>query len=96
MGMRQPAQLAQPAYGLPEATLGRERSGPNPLIPLLVLCVGLAAATVWFVALPALTKPARAVRTCEVIVLKTGTTKCVHERGTQPVLVAKSHKHAKR
>ena len=68
--MRQPAHLAQPAYGLPEATLGNEHSGaPSPLIPLLLLCIGLAAAAVWFVALPALAKPARAERTCEVIVL---------------------------
>ena len=94
--MRQPAQLAQPAYGLPEATLGNEHSGaPSPLIPLLLLCVGLAAAAVWFVALPALAKPARAERTCEVIVLKSGTTKCVHERGSQPT-PAKAHEHARR
>jgi hypothetical protein len=96
MGMRQPAHLAQPAYGLPEATLGNEHSGaPSPLIPLLLLCIGLAAAAVWFVALPALAKPARAERTCEVIVLKSGTTKCVHERRSQPT-PAKAHKHVKR
>jgi len=96
MGTRQPAHLAQPAYGLPEATLGNERSGaPSPLIPLLLLCVGLAAAAIWFVALPVLTKPAQAARTCEVIVLKSGTTKCVHERGSQRT-PTKAHKHAKR
>ena len=96
MGMRQPAQLARPAYGLPEATLANEHSGtPSPLIPLLLLCIALAAAAVWFVALPAFAKPAHAARTCEVIVLKSGTTKCVHERGSQAT-PAKSHKHAKR
>ena len=97
MGMRQPAQLAQPAYGLPEATLGNESSGgPSALIPLLLLCVGLAAAAIWFVALPALTKPARAARTCEVIVLASGTTKCVHEAGPRKAAPATAHKHVKR
>jgi hypothetical protein len=96
MGMRQPAQLRQPAYGLPEATLGNEHSGtPSPLIPLLLLCIALAAAAIWFVALPAFAKPAQAARTCEVIVLKSGTTKCVHERGPETTPV-KSRKHAKR
>jgi hypothetical protein len=80
MGTRQPTRLGQPAYGLPDATLADGSSGsPSPLIPILLLFVGLAVATVWFVALPALTKPARAERTCEVIVLKSGTTKCVRE-----------------
>ena len=97
MGMRQPAQLAQPAYGLPEATLGNERSGgPSALIPLLLLCVGLAAAAIWFVALPVLTKPAQAAKTCEVIVLKSGTTKCVHEAGPRKAAPATAHKHVKR
>ena len=94
--MRQPSHLAQPAYGLPEATLGNEHSGaPSPLIPLLLLCIGLAAAAVWFVALPALAKPARAERTCEVIVLKSGTTKCVHEAGSRNAAPA-AHTHPKR
>src|SRR5262245_34853446 len=79
MGTRQPAPLARPVYGLPEGSVptGHAR-GPTPVLPLLLLLVGLAAATVWFVALPAVAQPARAERSCEVIVLKTGTTKCVH------------------
>ena len=47
-------------------------------MPLLMLVVGLAAATVWFVALPAL-EPSPARRTCEVIVLEPGTIKCVED-----------------
>jgi hypothetical protein len=50
----------------------------SSLLPLLILVVGLAAATVWFVALPALDKPP-AKRSCEVFVLKSGSTRCVPE-----------------
>lgn len=95
MGMRQPAQLAQPSYGLPEAIVANEHSGtPSPLIPLLLLCVALAAAAVWFVALPALTKPAQAARTCEVIVLQSGTTKCVHKPGPREAASKTPRTHA--
>jgi len=97
MGMRQPTQLARPAYGLPEATLAHEHSRtPSPLIPLFLLCAALAAAAVWFVALPALTKPARAERTCEVIVLASGTTKCVHEPRPREAASKTPAKHVKR
>ena len=48
------------------------------VLPLVMLVAALAAATVWFVALPALERsPER--RTCEVIVLESGTTKCVED-----------------
>jgi len=78
MGTRQPAPLARPVYGLPEGSVPNEHArGPSPVLPLLLLLVVLAAATVWFVALPAVAKPVRAERSCEVIVLRTGTTKCV-------------------
>jgi hypothetical protein len=52
-------------------------SAPSNVLPLLILVIGLAAATIWFVALPALDKPPRAERSCEVFVLKSGSTKCV-------------------
>ena len=89
MGTRQPAHLSRPVYGLPEGTAPSELSrGPSALLPLLLLFVVLAAASVWFVALPAFAKPVRAERTCEVIVLATGTTKCVrnptHRAGAPP------------
>jgi hypothetical protein len=78
MGTRQPAQLSRPVYGLPEGTAPSDLSrAPSPLLPLLLLFVVLTAASVWFVALPAFAKPVRAERSCEVIVLATGTTKCV-------------------
>ena len=56
------------------APAAKERS---PALPLLVLVVGLAAAAIWFVALPQLNKPAPVQRGCEVIVLKSGKTRCV-------------------
>ncbi len=56
--------------------LPKERS---PVIPLLALVVGLAGAAVWFVGLPYLEKPATAQRSCEVIVLQSGKTRCVKD-----------------
>ena len=54
MGTRQPARLASPVYGLPEGAVPNMSSrGPSPVLPLLLLVVVLAAASVWFVALPA-------------------------------------------
>lgn len=66
------------AYGLPEVAVASERSGgPSSVLPLLILVIGLAAATIWFVALPVLHKPASGGRSCEVYVLSSGTTKCI-------------------
>jgi hypothetical protein len=86
MGMRQPARLSPTlAYGLPEDILasagsstGRGR-GVASVIALLVLVLGLAAATVWFVALPALDR-APAGRSCEVVILKSGAPDCVRQQ----------------
>ena len=50
-------------------------SEPSPVVPLLVLVLALAVATMWFVVLPALDKPAG--RTCEVVFLTGGTTRCI-------------------
>ena len=72
MGMRQPARLSPTlAYGLPEDILASADSsssgrGVGSVVALLVLVLGLAAATVWFVALPALDR-APAGRSCEVV-----------------------------
>ena len=66
------------AYGLPEVAVASKRSGePSSVLPLLMIVIGLAAATIWFVALPVLHKPASVGRSCEVYVLPSGTTKCV-------------------
>jgi hypothetical protein len=95
MGLRQPARLStSPGYGLPSESGATDGRAPNPLFPLLLLFVALAAAAVWFVAVPALAKPAQAQPTCEVIVLKSGTTKCVkdptHGKRTQRVLASRA------
>ena len=89
MGMRQPARLPlRPAYGLPGVAGATEHSGddgtthggaPSGALPLLILVILLAVATSWFVARPALENRSHPQRTCEVIVLKSGTTRCVRE-----------------
>ena len=65
---------ARPGYGVPEVAVSSERA-PSGALPLLMLFLGLAAATVWFVALPAFDEP-RAKRSCEVYVLKSGSPTC--------------------
>ena len=42
----------------------------------MILVLGLAAATMWFVALPMLDE-APPGRTCEVVFLESGTTRCI-------------------
>jgi hypothetical protein len=91
MGMRQPARLSPTlAYGLPEDILASADSsadssrGVGSIVALLVLVLGLAAATVWFVALPALGgEPAG--RSCEVVITKSGAPDCLsgHTRAAQ-------------
>ena len=80
MGMRQPARVSPaPAYGIPETLVTSDASGgAGGLIPLLFLVLALAAAAVWFVGLPALEK-APPQRSCEVVVLKSGSPACVRE-----------------
>jgi hypothetical protein len=66
------------AYGLPEVAVGRAGfDGPSPLFPLLIIVIGLAAATIWLVALPVYHPTANVGRSCEVYVLPSGATKCV-------------------
>lgn len=82
MGMRQPDRLsATPAYGLPGVAVASDHSRalPSGALPLLLLVIALAAATVWYVGLPALDGKPRAERSCEVIVLRSGATRCVRE-----------------
>lgn len=71
---------ARPSYGHAYATAdvaAAARPGePSNVLPLLVLVIGLAVATIWFVALPVLEKQP-AGRSCDVFVLASGTTKCV-------------------
>ena len=51
--------------------------GAISALSLLALVIGLAGAAIWFVGIPYVTKAAPVDRGCEVIVLKTGKTKCV-------------------
>ena len=100
MGMRQPARPSfRPAYGLPgvdSASDDGARGAPSGAIPLLILVVLLAVATAWFVGRPMLENRSQPKRTCEVIVLETGTTKCVREpASTSRAAHAKSTRHAK-
>jgi hypothetical protein len=93
MGLRQPARLSTgTGYGLPSEGV-TDGGAPSALLPLLLLFVVLAAATVWFVAVPAFAKPVAAQQTCEVVVLKSGTTKCVKDptdgKRTQRVLASR-------
>lgn len=64
------------AYGLPEVAVAGTPREPSGLLPLLILVIGLAAATIWYVALPVLQTPASMRRSCEVYVMPSGTTRC--------------------
>jgi hypothetical protein len=48
----------------------------SPVVPLMILVLGLAVATMWFVVLPTLEKPPPG-RTCEVVFLTNGKTRCI-------------------
>ena len=69
------------AYGVVDVSAADERSDEaSTVFALLFLVVGLAAATIWLVALPLFDKPHRAAESCEMFVLtKAGVTKCVPE-----------------
>lgn len=51
--------------------------GAGSVLAAMAIVLGLAAAAVWLVGIPLLTKPAPVHRGCEVIVLQSGKTKCV-------------------
>lgn len=70
---------ARHAYGHPDVSIADERR-PSNALPLLVLVIGLAAAAIWFVALPSLDKalagpPAKT--SCAVVVVESGVSRCV-------------------
>src|SRR4029079_16397241 len=82
MGARQPTRLKPIAYGLPEDAMsdgladdhGRGRAG---MYLLFALVVALAVATLWYVARPALEQKPTAERSCEVVILASGSPSCV-------------------
>jgi hypothetical protein len=70
---------ARHAYGAQGVAVAEERTSvASGMLPLLILVIGLAAATVWFVALHALEKPP-AEQSCEVVFVRSGTTRCVEK-----------------
>jgi hypothetical protein len=81
MGMRQPT-LEPIAYGLPEDAMsdvhaddkGARRTGTYLLF---VLVVALAVTTLWYVARPALEHKPAVERSCEVVILASGSPSCV-------------------
>jgi hypothetical protein len=69
---------AKPVYGVLDV---EERADENrTVVALLLLVTGLAAATIWFVALPVFDKPSGAPQACESFVLTDdGVIRCVPE-----------------
>ena len=83
------------AYGPP--TVADEHSGgPSAVLPLLTLVLGLAVATTWFVALPVLDEPLAAKRSCEVVFLKSGKTKCVERPMRGSLTATQTPEHSSR
>lgn len=89
---------ARPVYGVADVSAAAERSRlESSVLPLLALVLGLAAATVWFVALPLLEgPPPRAERACEVVVFEPGSTKCVPKRTAGSLPGARKAAHSGR
>ena len=69
---------AKPVYGVLDV---EERADENrTVVALMLLVTGLAAATIWFVALPVFDKPSGAPQACESFVLTDeGVIRCVPE-----------------
>ena len=72
---------AKPVYGVLDVDSARERTEESrTVVALMLLVTGLAAATIWFVALPVLDRPSGAPQACESFVLTDdGVIRCVPE-----------------
>ena len=72
---------AKPVYGVLDVASAKERSDENrTVIALVALVTGLAAATLWLVALPLFDNPHSAPQACESFVLTDdGVIRCVPE-----------------
>ena len=68
-----------PELGVSGVAIADEQARPNRgVLPLLIVFLGLAVATVWFVVLPALDKPKPPARPCGTFVVsKSGSARCV-------------------
>lgn len=72
---------AKPVYGVLDVASATERTDKNrTVVALLLVVTGLAAATIWFVALPLFDTPNGAPQACESFVLTDdGVIRCVPE-----------------
>ena len=89
MDMPQPARLA---YGLPDQSTGEEeKADRGTWVALAVLVVALAAAVLGYVAYPAFrAAPPPVARSCEVVVLATGSPECVEDPARVSAVKAKA------
>jgi hypothetical protein len=102
MGTRQPTRLTAIAYGLPEDAVSNGdsddgRGARTGMFLLFALLIALAVATLWYVARPALEQKPTVERSCEVVILASGSPGCVDTRariahGT-PVASTRGKKH---
>lgn len=93
MGARQPTQLKAIAYGLPEDAISNAQAedtgaGRSGMFLLFALVIALAVATLWYVARPALEQKPTVERTCEVVILASGSPSCV-DASTRAALASK-------
>ena len=100
MGMRQPTRLEPIAYGLPEDAMSDGHADDNGatrtgMYLLFVLVIALAVATLWYVARPALEQKPVVERSCEVVILPSGSPSCVDPQG-RAVKVAAARRTSKR
>jgi hypothetical protein len=94
--MRQPTRLEPIAYGLPEDAMSDGHADDNGatrtgMYLLFVLVIALAVATLWYVARPALDRKPAAERSCEVIILASGSPSCVDPQGRAVQAAASKH-----
>ena len=89
---------ARHAYEPSGVAVAQEAPRSNAIL-LLILVVGLAAVTVWFVALPTLDKalatPAPK-RSCAVVVVESGVSRCVKRSAPVTAKASKQSNGAKR
>lgn len=94
MGTRPPTRLEPVAYGLPEDAMSegvdQGSSGRAGMYLLFALVVALAVATLWYVARPALDQKPVAERSCEVVILPSGSPGCVDPQARPAHAAAKS------
>ena len=96
MGTRQPTRLTPIAYGLPEDAMSDgladdHGTGRTGMYLLFALVIALAVATLWYVAGPALDQKPAAERSCEVIVLASGSPSCVDPQSRAAHAAAAKH-----